>query len=264
MKGFAILLAALPALGINQPAPVRHLEYAFAIYSTAKPNGGLYDGTLSVDILGTAADGGTLVQASEWWYYTLRPRQSRQCEVYPGGTVRCDDAPPYPSETELVLFPLLARNFFSEGSAVGPSSWQRKFELSVQKGWYVTAAAIDLSATPQNDSSNSIVTSTGVFQQLGRHQRKALEAGRFVYDRTIGLPVEVHEVRSPTPTDSVYAETAVDLLLLKDSASPAQAPAGQPRYQLNQPFRNGVPNAPLVTPLPRASGAPIADRLSSS
>jgi hypothetical protein len=257
MKTFAVLLVALLALTDEGPAtPVRHLEYAFAIYSTARPNGGLYNGTLSVDILGTAPDGGTLVQASENWYYALRPRQTRECEVYPNGTVRCDDAPPYPSETELVLLPLLARNFFNDGSAGHPSSWQRNFELSVQKGLYVTAAAINLTATPQGSGRNLTVTSNGVFKQLDRPRRIALEEGRFVYDRTAQVPVEVHEVQSPTPTGSVYTQTAVDLLLLKDSASPALQPVAQPSFQITRPAQNGVPNVPLSSPLPRASGAP--------
>lgn len=257
MKRFAVLLAVLPALVGVSPAPsVRHLEYAFAIYPTAKPNGGLYNGTLSVEILGTAPDGGTLVQASESWYYALRPRQTRECEVYAGGTVRCDDAPPYPSETELVLFPLLARNFFSEDSANPPSSWQRNFKLSVQKGSYVTDAAIDLNVTPQSGGPDLVVTSKGVFQQLGRRKRTFLEEGRLVYDRVAQLPIEVHELQSPTPAGSVYAQTTVDLLLLKDSSSPALQPVAQPSFQINRPAQNGVPNVPLSSPLPSASGSP--------
>jgi hypothetical protein len=258
MKRFAVLLAVLPALvGVGPAAPVRHLEYAFAIYPTAKPNGGLYNGTLSVDILGTAPDGGTLVQASESWYYALRPRQTRECEVYAGGTVRCDDAPPYPSETELILFPLLARNFFGDGLAGQPASWQRNFKLSVQKGLYVTDAAVGLNATPQSGASDLVVTSKGVFQQLGRQKRTFLEEGRFVYDRTAQIPVEIRELQSPTPTASVYAQTTVDLLLLRDSASPALQPVAQPSFQITRPAPNGVPNVPLSSPLPTASGVPI-------
>ncbi len=258
MKRFAMLLIALPLLvGAGPAAPVRHLEYAFAIYSTAKPIGGFYNGTLSVDVLGTAADGGTLVQASEWWYYTLRPRQTRACEVYATGTVRCDDAPPYPSESELVLFPLLARDFFSGASAAAPSSWQRNFELSFQKGQYVTAAAIDFSATPQSGGRDLVVTSKGFYQQLDRHQQKALESGTLVYDLPAGLPIKVHEIGSPVPTRSVYTQTAVDLLLLKDSASLAPQPATQPDYQITQQPQSKVPNTPALKPLPaNASGPP--------
>jgi hypothetical protein len=62
MKIFGMLLAVMLALaGAAPDTPVRHLEYAFASYPTAVPNGGYYNGTLRVDILGTAPDGGTLV-----------------------------------------------------------------------------------------------------------------------------------------------------------------------------------------------------------
>lgn len=256
MKKSALLLAALLALmGGGPAAPVRHLEYAFAIYPTAKPNGGLYNGTMSVDILGTAPDGGMLVQASDYWYYTLRPRQSRQCEVYASGSVRCDDVPPYPTEAQLVLLPLLARDFLPDGSSTGPSSWQRKFTLSFANGLYVTAASLDLIGTPQNGGSTLIVTSTGVFRQLDRRERKALEEGRYVYDRATSIPIVVHEVRSPTPAASVYSQIAVDLQLMKDSAG-TNAPAPQPQFQNNQLPPNGVPGAPLSAPLPKATAAP--------
>ena len=235
MKIFGMLLVALLALTGEAPtapaAPVRHLEYAFAIYPTAKSNGGDYNGTLSVDILGTAPDGGMLVQASEWWYYTLRPRQTRECEIYAGRTVRCDDVPPYPSEVELALFPLLARDFFSGSLPNGASSWQQKFELSFAKGLYVTATSMDLSATPQNGGQVVIVTSKGLFQQLDRRDRKTVEEGQFVYDRAASLPVVVHEVRSPTPTGSIYSQTAINLQLMKDSAMPPGTPELQPLPQ---------------------------------
>jgi hypothetical protein len=239
MKTLGMLLVALLTFTGEAPiAPVRHLEYAFAIYPTAKSNGGDYNGTLSVDILGTAPDGGMLVQASEWWYYTLRPRQSVGCEVYAGGTVRCDDVPPYPSAVELALFPLLAHDFFSGSSPNGASSWQQKFALSFAKGLYVTAASMDLSATPQNGGQVVTVTSKGLFQQLDRRDRKTFEDGQFVYDRAASLPVVVHEVRSPTPTGSIYSQTAINLLLMKDSAgAPELQPLPQPQFQTPTPPR---------------------------
>jgi hypothetical protein len=251
MKKFGLLLAALVTLaGAGPAAPVRHLEYAFAIYPTAKPNGGLYNGTMSVDILGTAPDGGTLVQASEWWYYTLRPRQAVTCEVYAGGSVHCDNVPPYPSQVELALFPLLARDFFTGGSSSGASSWQQKFTLTFAKGLYQTAASLDLSTSPQSNGHTLIVTSKGVFQQLDRRDRKALEDGRFVYDPASSIPTAVHEVRSPTPTGSIYSQSAVDLLLTKDSGG-TSAPAPRPRFQNNQL----PPTVPRGTPAPKAAAA---------
>ena len=135
-----MLLAVLLALAGATPAtPVRHLEYAFAIYPNARPNNGYYNGTMSVDIFSRAPDGGVLVRASDWWYYTLRPRQAAECEVYANGDVRCDNVPPYPSDSALVLLPLLAQNFFSAALPASPSSWQQKFAVSLSKGAFLTS-----------------------------------------------------------------------------------------------------------------------------
>jgi hypothetical protein len=66
MKRIGMLLAVLVALAGATPAtPVRHLEYAFAIYPNARPNNGYYNGTMYVDIFGRAPHGGVLVRASD-------------------------------------------------------------------------------------------------------------------------------------------------------------------------------------------------------
>jgi hypothetical protein len=150
-----------------------------------------------------------------------------------------------------VLFPLLARDFFGAGSPNGASSWQQNFKLSFSKGLYVTDVSLDLRSTPQSGTSSSIVTSKGIFTQLDRRQRKALEEGRFVYDRAASLPLVVHEVRSPMPTGSVYSQTTVDLQPTKDSAG-TTAPAPSPRFQNNQ----RPPNIPPNVPFPKATGVP--------
>jgi hypothetical protein len=257
MKRLGLLLAALLALGGEAPAaPVRHLEYAFAIYPVAKPNGGAYNGTMTVDILGAAADGGLLVRASDWWYYALRPRQAVECEVYANGDVHCDNVPPYPSESALVLFPLLAQNFFSRGSPTGASSWRQEYKVAFAKGLFVSAISMNLKATPQGDGRFVIVKSEGTIRQLDGRQRYATEEGEFIYDRAASVPLVVHDARGHLPTESVYSRTAVDLRLLKDSASTMPQPSTQPRFQVNQPFQNGVPNVPLSAPLPKVTGAP--------
>jgi len=55
----ALLLGAAPA------APIRHLEYAFATQPTASETKGPFNGTLSVNVLGLAPDGGILVRMTE-------------------------------------------------------------------------------------------------------------------------------------------------------------------------------------------------------
>jgi hypothetical protein len=218
MNKLGMLVAVMLALAGQTPAaPVRHLVYAFATYPTAKSNGDsgdYYDGTLSIDVLGPAPDGGELVRATDWWYYTLRSRQTRQCEIYPDGSVVWDEVPPYPSDAQRVLLPLLAADFFTPGVS-GVASWRQKFALSFAKGLYVTSASMQLSATPQGSQLN--VDSHAVFQQLDRRQRKVVERGQIVYDRTLGMPVVVHDVRGPVPTASIYSQTSVDLQLVDDA-----------------------------------------------
>jgi len=228
------MLAVLLALAGATPAtPVRHLEYAFAIYPNARPNNGSYNGTMYVDIFGRAPDGGVLVRASDWWYYTLRAPQQAECEVYANGDVRCDNVPPYPSDSELVLLPLLAPNFFSAASPASPSSWRQKFAVSLSKGAFLTSLTMNLSAIPQSDGRMLVVKSQGDIRQLDRRQLHVLGEGEFVYDRAASVPVAVHDVRGHLPTNSVYSQISVDLRLTKDSAgtdSSTLQPPSQPRF----------------------------------
>ena len=230
MKKLGILMAVMLALAGQTPvAPIRHLVYAFATYPTAKPNGGFYDGTLSIDVLGPAPDGGELVRATDWWYYTLRSRQTRECEIYRDGSVAWDEAPPDPSDAQRVLLPLLAADFFAPGLA-GATSWQQKFVLSLAKRLYVTSASMELKATSQGSQLN--VSSRAVFQQLDGRQRKVVEHSQIVYDRTLGMPVVVRDERGPLPTASIYSQTSVDLQLVEDSGAKTNGAALQPLSQV--------------------------------
>jgi hypothetical protein len=236
MKQFGMLLAALLALsGVTSVAPARHLEYAFAIYPTAVPNHGYYNGTMSVDILGIAPDGGMVVRASDWWYYTPRPRQAAECEVYASGDVHCDNVPPAPSDSALVLLPLLAQNFFSGGSPAAASSWQRQYRVSFDKGVFVTAISMKLSATPQGDGRLLIVKSNGDIRQLDGRQLHAPQQATFVFDLASAIPLVVHDVRGHLPTASVLTQTSVDLQLTKDSGGTDAAviqSLGKVRFQV--------------------------------
>jgi hypothetical protein len=263
MKTLGTLLAALVALEAQAPAaPVRHLEYAFATYPTAKPNGDYYDGTLSVDILGKAPDGGTLVRAREWYYFALRPQQSIECEVYGGGTVHCDDLVPSPSAAETVLFPLLDGNFFDAGSSTSASTWQQKFEFSIAKGLYVTSATTQFKPAPQTDARALLLTSSGTLQQLSGEQRKSVQQEQVLYDPAASIPLVVHDVRGPLPARNVYERTSVDLQLTKDSAQTtadilALEHLGQVQYQINDELVSGIPASARV-PSPTATGIPSA------
>jgi hypothetical protein len=250
----------LALAGETPAAPVRHLEYAFAIYPTSVPIHGYYNGTLSVDVLGMAPDGGMLVRASDWWYYTLRPRQAVECEVYASGDVHCDNVPPVPSDSALVLLPLLAQNFFNRGSSTGPSSWKQHYTVSFNKGLFVADVSMDLSATPKGDGKFLLVKSNGDIRQINGRQRYASEEGSFVYYPAESVLLLAHDERGHLPTGSVFTRTSVDLRLTKDSAATdSSATQGLPpvRFQVTNTPGNAGPTphpilpAPSISPLPR-------------
>jgi hypothetical protein len=225
MKIFGVLAAAILALSAQAPAPaVRHLEYAFSPYpvsrvadtGTVGTISGPGTGTMSVDIEGPASDGGLVISATEDWWYSVRPRQTHTCEVYPNGGLSCDYIPA-PSASELVLLPLLARDYFS---GVGSSQWQQAYKLSFGGGYVVTAVTNNLRVIGSSDAGRIVnVALNGTLTQLDRHYFKAGESGTIAYDTKSSVPVTVHVVRQWVPSDSTFSSNAVDFKLLKDSSS---------------------------------------------
>lgn len=237
MKSALAFFAAVLLLGEAPAGPLRHLEYAFAVYPTANETPGYFNGTLDVDIVGPASDGGVLVRMTESWYLTPRPRQPRTCEVYADGTVRCDDTPPFPTESQLALFPLLGADFFSASSAQSNSTWRQKFTLSFRKGTYEAAAAMDVSTVPKGDGRVLSGTMSGAYNQLKTTGSKVIVNITFLYDRVAQVPLVIHDVRMEMP-GGIDDRTSADLQLIKDSAaSTAEAAAlqrlGPVRFQMS-------------------------------
>lgn len=228
----ALLLAEAPA------PPTRHLEYAFATYPTANGTKGYFNGTLSVDVLGPTPSGGVYVRMTESWYRAVRQRQPRTCEVYPEGTVRCNDEPPFPTESELALFPLLGRDFFKSASSQRESTWQQKFILSFRKGTYAAAASMNLKTTPQGDARVVTGTMSGAYNQLRTTGVKVNVDATFKYDIVARVPLVIHDVRMTTP-GGIYDSTSADLQLTADSAANAADAAelqqlGPVRFQISE------------------------------
>jgi hypothetical protein len=148
--------------------------------------------------------------------YSVRPRQTHTCEVYPSGGLACEYIPS-PSASELVLLPLLARDYFS---GVGSSQWQQVYRLSFGDAYIVTAVTNNLQVTGSSDAGRIVnVALNGTLTQLDRHYFKASEVGTIAYDTKASVPVTVHMVRQWVPTDSTVSSSAVDFKLLKDSES---------------------------------------------
>ena len=232
-----LAFSAVLLLGEAPAAPVRHLEYAFATQPTASETKSYFNGTLSVDVLGPTPDGGVLVRMAESWYHTVRPRQPRTCELYADGTVRCNDGPPYPTESELVLFPLLGRDFFKGASLQGESKWKQKFSLSFRKGTYPAVSEMDLKAAPKSDGRVVTGTVSGAYNQLNSTGAKVIVDNAFMYDVVARVPLIVHEVRMDVP-GGIDNSTSTDLRLIEDSAKNAAEAAelqqlGPVRFQIS-------------------------------
>lgn len=221
----AICLALLAAPASAAPvsaAPVRHLKYAFSIYPTGRVDladvgklEGPDTGVMSVDINGTAPDGGMLVSASEWWWNAIRPEQTRSCEVYPTGAMKCGNYPT-PTVPEQVLFPLLAREYFAPSANGAP--WNRSYLTNYGNGWLVTSTDANLHLLAASDDGRILhVESSALLAQAGIPSRKVYERSQIAYDKVAGIPVNVYEVRQASPTNSVFTSASVYLKLTSDS-----------------------------------------------
>ncbi|HTX59967.1 MAG TPA: hypothetical protein VMH02_09855 [Verrucomicrobiae bacterium] len=218
---FAALLLASPA--VCTAGPVRHLEYAFTIYPTAKVARGAIGqiegpgtGTMSVDVGGLAPDGGTIVEATQWWWHAVRPEQTRTCEVYANGSLSCG-ALPLPSPAENVLLPLLARDFYGAGS-----SWRRDYTMTYTANQYRWTAALDLRVVGGGEVAGKRVVriaSKGVLTPVGGPLNRLIESGTIAYDPARGIPIAVHDERAATSLRSIDAPRSVDLALISDSLS---------------------------------------------
>lgn len=209
----ASILVALPAAAPSR-APVQ-LKYSYAVYRTKGSTGpvtqftGPGTGTMTVTILGSAADGGTNVEAQDFWWNTLRPRQAVQCEVYATGSLKCARTPAL-SDPQLTVLPLLAQHFTAGTTRTSHWSTTAYFYPSYNPHTvngtvtYTTAAAQD---------GNLTVTASGtyVIPSLGLtyHNQATIQ-----YDSSKHLPALIHNVRTGT-TQSVFDSTSVDAKLIQ-------------------------------------------------
>lgn len=223
MKTAAMLIAGLLALSAEAPpAAVRHLEYSFQVYPTARITGG-GTGTVSIDILGTAPDGGTFVRAQDTWsspWSAERERAVITCEVYDGGGVLCDRPPYGLSPAQRAIFALLAHDFFANSAG---AQWKRTY--SVADGLTVVTESDLLAPSPGSQGNLERISSQSVLRRVfgGRLAplQKAYAQTDIVYDRTAQIPIFVHDVITRVPTDSVFTQGYVDLRLIADRRSGA-------------------------------------------
>jgi hypothetical protein len=201
------------------PPAVRHLEYQFG-YDTKIAPSGPGTGTLSVDILGPAADGGVMISGTDTWWNSVRPQSTNTCEVYADGGVSCMQRPYDISAMQLVLFPLLGQNYFQGLSSDGTSTWNQAFQVT-RGDLYTWKCHFTLQGKGfmPNFGRLIAIAMSGTMDEQEAHYKQGTAQGVIIYDPVAKIPAIVHDVRTHLPQTSVYNQDQVDLKLVKDSAA---------------------------------------------
>ncbi len=205
--GIAFLTAQSPAPVATPGAPakpLRHLEFAFSAdyegvgqshYSGGggtNPIGGTASssfsggrvGTISVDVLSIAPDGGLLVEISEWIRYQPRPRQTYRCTVYGNTTVVCPQTVS-PSDAEWALLQFLGRQFVDAAPWDADRHWQ--FKDSPPGSDQVA----DFTMSDSGDGKTVVVKEVKKIVVHNGSSETITDRTDITYDRSMEVPVAV-------------------------------------------------------------------------
>lgn len=238
MKRAILLIAALVGLS-GQTAPrstemtspaaftvatPRHLVYRFG-YNAKPTDSGPGTGTITIDVVGQASDGGLTINATEDWWNSVSPKQSSSCELYPSGAVSCAERPYLLLGIEAVIAPLLARNYFSALSTGPNATWNANYDVraSFTPGIYADFAGqlstwscaytLNGAGVVPNEAPLIVVHLNGAMNQKDARRFTLKQEANVVVDPRINVPVFVSELLTPVPQLNVNQYT-VDLRLL--------------------------------------------------
>jgi hypothetical protein len=235
-----LALSAQTPAGGPQPGtiggpPLRHLEYGFSVdYQTtgqvdtgaigasagvgrASYFGGTgRQGTMSIDILAAAHDGGLVVRASEWIDNQPRASQPFVCAVYPDTRVICPQELPV-TDAETILMTFMGRGFVDPSLIDANNHWQRHYDdkfVSVVADFTVAST----------DSSGKIATIDGVSKtsSLNGANRNWIDTSKFQYDLSMEVPTQVHMDSEQSVRGVVGYKATFDYHLKKDSLAKTQ------------------------------------------
>jgi hypothetical protein len=212
--------------------PLRHLEYAFTVdyqqlgegHSSGIGGTGSgvasaagvagRTGTLYVDIMAVAKDGGMVVRTQEWLEAQPHGSQPFLCAVYSEGRVVCaDNLPVSDAENELMAF--LGVGFIDPSIVDDNGNWQRKFsnkDVAVVSNFSITGQA---DANPLTITEISKITTTTGGSNWN-------DQATLTYDRPLSVPVTLHDVATQNARGSQTLRTIMDFKLIKDSFAHAQ------------------------------------------
>lgn len=218
-KSVGSLLACL-LLGVASGTTQRHLTYAYAAYPTAHQTGpvtsftGPGTGTMDITILGRAPDGGTSVEARDWWWDAVRPQQTAQCEIYDNNEISCAEFPVL-SDAQGTLLPLLSRAFYPDAST---SQWQQRFSYPCLVRWQTSQCSVDMTYTAARGTRGIVeIAAQGTYYHAGLRSQTIQDQASITYDPVAALPILVHDTKTAR-AGIIFGGRSVDLKLLHDSS----------------------------------------------
>jgi hypothetical protein len=222
---YVLLALLVPTLLAAATPAARHLRYAFAVNGTwqaSDAGAGDFSGPDSgvVDIaLLPGKDGGTLVQATEQWWNRLRPEQTVTCDLFPSGSLNCNQLPA-PSLIEVVLLPLLAPKFFA---GLDASTWTTSYEVTLPKPDFSLSSVATLSVQKSSESVVQIEL-RGKSRLIEGPRTDEAQSATILFDRASSLPVSIRERWSEASVENGGGDATIDLKLLAPKADRTSKP----------------------------------------
>jgi hypothetical protein len=218
------LLAALLLITTAQtPAPaLRHLVYNVTVnFSDPAQNiryGGVDsrlagtggDGTITVDVLSAANDGGLVVRADIQYQHEVRPADPVTCAIYSDGRVICPPSSVMSTPVNILLG-LLGRYFYDPASVATDGSWSTHFESDSVKS---VSSFVRKSAPDANPVVIDERTTVSAAHSL--HPGWTSET-HITYDTSMSVPDAVHDVAAAKGRSGATEWTTTDLTLASDS-----------------------------------------------
>ena len=225
MRRLFVLTALLLITTAQTPAPappLRHLVYKVTVnFSDPAQNigyGGISsglsgtggDGTITVDVLSAANDGGLVVRADIQYQHEVRPADPVTCAIYSDGRVICPPASVMSTPVN-VLLSLLGRYFYDPSAVATDGSWSTHFESDSVKSVssFVRKSAPDVNPVVIDER-------TTITAAHSLHPGWTSET-HITYDASMSVPDAIHDVAAAKGRSGGTEWTTTDLTLASDS-----------------------------------------------
>ena len=212
----------MPQARAADPAPIRHLAYRVHGYETANATyesydgtaSGLatagFDGTMSVDVLALAKDGGIVVRASMMMDHQIRPQEAVTCAVYGDGRVICPANAPITGAMH-ELFSHLGRDFYDPSIIDANGKWSRS-----QNGGGVDVESA-FASKPTKDPNVVSISERTTVEPRGQLATGWTEQVTIRYNVAMSVPLTIHDESTPDGRSSSGGISTTDFRLTEDS-----------------------------------------------